>query len=142
MRERFAAWRELLLRKTVGIGVTNTAATALSIELSCRTTRRSTAIAPLLIQPLYVVPRLRKARWRIGGDVKTVLFHILNSFRGLIQLALALGAIMAFLLLALELFEHGVTGSALGAAVWFVGLGAARWYYDVLLVKLMPSSRR
>ena len=75
-----------------------------------------------------------------GGEcgMKTVLFHILNSFRGLIQLALGLGAILAFFLMAFELFERGVTGSALGAGVWFVSLGAARWYYDVLLFKLMP----
>lgn len=74
--------------------------------------------------------------------MKTVLFHILNSFGGLIQLALALGAVIALLLMAFQLFEHGVTGSALAAAVWFVGLGAARWYFDVLLLKLMPSPRR
>ncbi|MDO9487583.1 MAG: hypothetical protein Q7J32_04345 [Sphingomonadaceae bacterium] len=75
--------------------------------------------------------------------MKTLSFHILNSFRGLLQFALALGTFIAFLLMVFELFESGVTGTALGAAVWFVSLGAARWYYDdVLLLKLMQTSRR
>lgn len=76
--------------------------------------------------------------------MKTVLFHILNSFRGLILIALGLGALVAGLLMIITLFQDGVTGRVFGSALWFVIFGAARWHYDVLLFKLMPvpSSRQ
>lgn len=76
--------------------------------------------------------------------LKTILFHILYTFRPLILICFKLmaGLLFLFVFLLEMTFSKDIIPLATLAS-WFVlgvGFSALAWYYDVLILKLQPSN--
>lgn len=73
--------------------------------------------------------------------LKTVLFHLLYTFRGLFRLACRLLGGIFLLFFGASLFVEQIhLGQSLFFLALAVGFGALAWYYDVLLLKLKPEN--
>ncbi|MDF3933757.1 hypothetical protein [Pseudomonas citronellolis] len=75
--------------------------------------------------------------------IKTVLFHLLYTFRGLVLLICKLLSglfLFGFLFGLFGVFSReGMVGMTLTTLAFCVGFGALAFYYDVLLLKLKPE---
>lgn len=73
--------------------------------------------------------------------LKTVCFHLLNTFRGLFRLACKILGGLFILIFLVSFFADQLTfGQGVFALAMGVGFGALAWYYDVLLLKLKPEN--
>lgn len=74
--------------------------------------------------------------------LKTILFHLLRTFRGLFLLACKLLSgvfLLGFGMLLLGGDRFGL-GSKISMLALAVGFGALAWYYDMLILKLKPDN--
>lgn len=74
--------------------------------------------------------------------LKTILFHFLYTFRGLVLLVLRfLSGLSLFAFAGTALFGAGVVpwSDKLKMLAFGLGIGALSWYYDALLLKLAPE---
>lgn len=75
--------------------------------------------------------------------IKTVLFHLLYTFRGLVRLVCKLLSGLFLFGFIFGLFaianRDGMVGGTLSMLAFCVGFGALAFYYDVLLLKLKPE---
>lgn len=74
--------------------------------------------------------------------IKTILFHILRTFRGLFLLGSKLLSGICLLAFGMTLFagDRATIGMKLTTLVFAVGFGALAWYYDMLILKLKPDN--
>ncbi|MBB2918351.1 hypothetical protein [Cupriavidus alkaliphilus] len=74
--------------------------------------------------------------------IKTILFHLLRTFRGLFLLACKLLSGVFLLGFGIALFsgDRLGLGSKISLLALAVGFGALAWYYDMLMLKLKPDN--
>jgi hypothetical protein len=76
--------------------------------------------------------------------LKTILFHLLRTFRGIVLLGCKILSgvfLIGFILMLLIGSGHqGAFGMKLTFLVFAVGFGALAWYYDMLILKLKPDN--
>ena len=70
--------------------------------------------------------------------MKTMLFHILRTFRWLIVPLFKFASGFFALFSVIFLFNDTAVSSIISGVILAVVLGAVAWYYDVLLKKLEP----
>ena len=76
--------------------------------------------------------------------LKTILFHLLRTFRGIVLLGCkvlsGLFLIGFILLLFIGAGHSGTFGMKITFPVFAVGFGALAWYYDMLMLKVKPDN--
>ncbi len=74
--------------------------------------------------------------------LKTILFHLLRTFRGLFLLGCKLLSGLSLLGFIFTLFGGDRVGLGLKVTLlaFSVGFGALAWYYDMLILKFKPDN--
>lgn len=75
--------------------------------------------------------------------MKTMIFHIMRTFRWLIVTASKVLSALMVLVLIIAMFSDAPTQTSnlIMAFVFAVLFGSVSWYYDVLLKKLEPQNK-
>ncbi|MCA7083373.1 hypothetical protein K7G19_07140 [Cupriavidus sp. DB3] len=74
--------------------------------------------------------------------IKTVLFHLLRTFRGLFLFGCKLlsGLFLLGFIVTLFAGDRIGLGQKLTILAFSVGFGALAWYYDMLILRLKPDN--